>query len=343
MARLLAAVVVVGAAAALVVLFWPQLFDLQRAPLIAQAVSLRGALTAGALLAALVLTVLALLLPAGRRFLGTVALLLLVFAGATVAVLTSRGFGGAGFETSGESDLTVLSWNTLGDAVAADEIADLVIESGADVVALPETTEPVAEEVAARARTAGLSFSVHTVAYDEVAKARSTSLLISADLGPYLLTGDGTTGVLPSVVATSTAGGPTIVAVHAVAPLPGEMATWRSDLASLSALCLGQNVILAGDFNATLDSFAGLGSEVTGIDGVVVRRADLGLCSDAADGWGAGAVGTWPTGVPPALGTPIDHVLATPNWRVSGFRVIGDRDGAGSDHRPVLAQLSPAG
>ncbi|BDI23457.1 endonuclease/exonuclease/phosphatase family protein [Herbiconiux sp. L3-i23] len=343
MARLLAAVLVVGAAAMLLILFWPQLFDLQRAPLVAQAVTLRGGLAAGALVAALVLTVLALIAVPARRFLGSLALLLLVFTGANVVVLTSRGFGGAGFDIRGPDDLTVLAWNTLGDAVPAATIADLVIDNRADIVSLPETTEEVANEVAAIARASGVPLTVHTVAYDEVAKARSTSLLISTRLGPYLLTGDGTTGVLPSVVATSTTGGPTIVAVHAVAPLPSEMTTWRSDLASLSALCLAPNTILAGDFNATLDAFDGLGSDVVGADGLVVSRGDLGLCDDAAQQWGAGAVGTWPTGVPAALGTPIDHVLATTNWRVTGFRVIGDLDGAGSDHRPVLAQLSPAG
>ena len=31
------------------------------------------------------------------------------------------------------------------------------------------------------------------------------------------------------------------------------------------------------------------------------------------------------------------------NWRVSGMRVIASHDGYGSDHRPILVQLSPAG
>ena len=43
------------------------------------------------------------------------------------------------------------------------------------------------------------------------------------------------------------------------------------------------------------------------------------------------------------LPPPIDHVLATPNWRFTGFRVLTDEDSAGSDHRPVLARLAPAG
>jgi endonuclease/exonuclease/phosphatase (EEP) superfamily protein YafD len=58
---------------------------------------------------------------------------------------------------------------------------------------------------------------------------------------------------------------------------------------------------------------------------------------------GNAAVGTWPTSVPALVGAPIDHVLATPNWTPTGFRVLAGEDAAGSDHRPVLARLAPAG
>ena len=90
---------------------------------------------------------------------------------------------------------------------------------------------------------------------------------------------------------------------------------------------------MAGDFNATVDHFAG-----RGIDG-----GDLGRCRDAAVAGRAGGLGTWPTDLPELLGSPIDHVLATPGWQVDGFRVVGALDGAGSDHRPIVATLSPAG
>lgn len=342
MARFFAALVVLLTAAVLTAVFWPQLLGLQRAPVFAQAVSLRGAGALLALVAALALTIVALLARPTRRFLGTLALLLVVFAVANVAVLTSRGFGGTGFETATDSDITVLSWNTLGDSVSADTIAAVAVEVGADVVALPETTEKVADEVAAAARRGGLPLSAHTFAFDQVAKARSTSLLISSNLGPYVFAGGGTTSVLPTVVATSTSGGPTLVAVHAVAPIPSQIPNWRSDLAILQSLCHVPDTILAGDFNATLDAFTGLGSTVTGSDGKTIDT-QLGQCRDAAEQTGSAAVGTWPTALPALVGTPIDHVLATTNWRATGFRVIGDQDGAGSDHRPVVAQLSPAG
>ena len=42
-----------------------------------------------------------------------------------------------------------------------------------------------------------------------------------------------------------------------------------------------------------------------------------------------------------ALGHEV-HVLVTPGWQVDAFRVVGEVDGSGSDHRPVVATLSPA-
>ena len=58
-------------------------------------------------------------------------------------------------------------------------------------------------------------------------------------------------------------------------------------------------MILAGDFNATLDHMAGLG-----VDGGDARRAATTPRARPA----TRAVGTWPTALPALLGAPIDHV-----------------------------------
>ncbi|RIQ20515.1 endonuclease/exonuclease/phosphatase family protein, partial [Jiangella rhizosphaerae] len=56
----------------------------------------------------------------------------------------------------------------------------------------------------------------------------------------------------------------------------------------------------------------------------------------------AAAAGTWPAGWPPWAGAPIDHVLADARaWDVVAFSVL--HPAGGSDHRPVLAVLRPAG
>jgi len=333
--RILAAAILLVVGALLVVGLWPQLFGLATAPLVAQVVSLRGLAIAAALVLAVVFTLTALLAPPMRRFAASLALMLLVFALVSTAVLATRGFGGQGFQTANDSDVTVLAWNTLGDEPGSRAIADLALDSGAEVVVLPETTRATGEEVAAMMGDAGVAMQSFTAAYDEVSKARSTTLLISTALGEYFADEElRSTSVLPSLIASPLDGsGPRIIAVHAVAPIPGEMQHWREDLQWLKGACVGGDVIMAGDFNSTIDHYSGLG----------VEGGTVGECVDAAVASDNGAVGSWPASLPALLGSPIDHVMATANWTVTGMRVIQSHDGFGSDHRPVLAQLSPAG
>ncbi|MEO6532720.1 MAG: endonuclease/exonuclease/phosphatase family protein [Pseudolysinimonas sp.] len=336
--RFFAAAIVVIVAAALLIAVWPQLFGLERQTGVAQLVSLRGlaALVAGVGVVALLL--IALLSRRVRRLAASIALLLLVFTGVTAAVLATRGATPAGFQTKAGADITVLSWNTLGDSPGAAEIAKLALAQHADVVTLPETSAETADAVKQLMSNAGSPMRELHVSFDQVSKAHTTALLISTKLGEYRVdTGHGSTKTVPSVVAVPVDGdGPTIVAAHAVSPVPGEMAHWRQGLDWLAQRCgQGDDVILAGDFNSTLDHYAGLGSSTPTGDG------ELGACHDGARAEGSAAVGTWPTSLPAQLGAPIDHVMASQGWIFVGFRVIGSADGAGSDHRPILAQLRP--
>lgn len=333
--RLLAAAFLLLLGLVLLVFAWPQLLGLERTFVVAQAVSLRGAAVAASVILIVVMGFVVVLAPAARRFAASTAVLIVVFSLLNLAVLSTRGFGNLAFESAGPSTVTVLAWNTLGDAPGAAAIADLALESDAEILTLPETTRETADLVAGIMDAAGKPMQVWTIAFDEISKARSTSLLISADLGEYQL--DETRGnsrVLPTVIATPVDGsGPTIMAVHLVAPIPNEMDNWRADLEWIASACNDTNVIMAGDFNSTIDHFSGLGAD---------GEAALGNCRDAADESGNGAVGTWPTGLPALLASPIDHVLQTKNWRVAGMRVIESLDKSGSDHRPVLAELMPA-
>lgn len=325
-----------GTAALAAVLLWPQAFGLQNQWIAAHVVALRGAAALCAAVASVIFVVLAFGRSA-RRFGAAMAAILMLFAVGNAGVLAVRGLGAGGAPTAAPSDsVTVLAWNTLGEVPDAATIADLALAEGADVVALPETTGPLGADVAVAMREGGRPMWVHTVAFDLVAKARSTTILISPELGDYVVTSalvpgpPGNTNTLPSIVADPVSGtGPRIVAVHAVAPIRWELRNWRSDLDWLAEQCAGDDVIMAGDFNATIDHFAG-----RGVDG-----GDLGRCADAAAAGGAGGVGTWPTGAPALLGSPIDHVMATPSWSVESFRVLEEYDDAGSDHRPVVATL----
>lgn len=334
--RILAAAFLVLLGLVLLLVAWPQLGNLSRAAGFAQAVSLRGLAVAGAAVVIVAVGFVALLARPLRRFAASIGVLLLAFCMLNLAVLSTRGFGSLGFETAGDSTVTVLSWNTLGDAPGASAIARLALETDAEIVALPETTTETADEVAAIMAASGAPMRSFTVAFDQVSKARSTSLLVSTSLGDYAVDDDrGNSRVLPTVIATPIDGtGPTVVAVHLVAPIPSELDNWRADLDWVAGVCSGDNVIMAGDFNSTIDHFGGLASA----DG-----ATIGRCVDAASATDNAAVGTWPTALPPLLSSPIDHIMQTPNWRVAGMRVIENYDDFGSDHRPVLAELVPAG
>jgi len=332
--RVLAAAFLVALALALLVVAWPQLFGLQRLAGVAQLVSLRGLAIVVAVAAIVVLGFAVVLSRGVRRFAASIAVLLIGFALINTAVVATRGIGDMSFATAAPRSITVLAWNTLGDAPGAKVIAQLALDSGADVVVLPETTKATADAVAAAMLEAGREMRPFTVAFDQVSKARSTSLLISADLGTYSVDQEEpNSAVLPTVIARPADGtGPTIMAVHLVAPIPGELAHWNDDLAWMAQACSEPSTIIAGDFNSTIDHFSGLAT---------AEGATLGDCVDAAAVSDNAAVGTWPTALPALLGAPIDHVMATPDWTVTGMRVIENYDKYGSDHRPVLAQLTP--
>jgi endonuclease/exonuclease/phosphatase (EEP) superfamily protein YafD len=338
MLKFLGAVVTIAVAVLLLIITWPTLFGFQTTWILAQVTSMRSLVAAGAALAAVLCLLLAVARPL-RAFAGTLALLLVVFVIANGVILNGRGFGNTAFADKTTESITVLSWNTLGDAPGSAAVAKLAVETHADVISLPETTQETGIEIAEAMRDAGRPMWVHTEWFDQISPARSTTVLVSPDLGDYMKVTSNeerneNTKVLPTVIVKPVNGnGPTIVAAHAVAPIDGQMDNWRDDLEWLSNQCETGSVIMAGDFNATVDNMAGLGTT----DG-----ATLGACVDAGRASGNGAVGTWPSKIPAVLGAPIDHVMATPDWTVTGMRVVTELDGTGSDHRPVIVQLSPA-
>ncbi len=86
------------------------------------------------------IALIAMLWPGARRFLASLALMAIVFAGINVAVLSTRGFGNESFPTRAPGEIAVLAWNTLGDAPGVNRIAELVLAEQADIV-LPTHTD----------------------------------------------------------------------------------------------------------------------------------------------------------------------------------------------------------
>lgn len=339
MLRLIGILLTVLFAIATAIVTWPQFFHLEQTFPITQIVASRAVLVlafAGILLLALLL----LLARPLRGFAASIAIVALLGGGASAAVLAARGIDTAdALPAKTASSVRVLAWNTAGEAVPADVIAQTIVAQQADIVALPETTEAVGEDIALKLRDAGHPMWVHHVQYrPEVTRGPDswqTTVLISPALGDYAVIpsstdGSSNTSSVPSAVVMPVDGqGPTVVAVHAVAPRQEDMTGWMQDLRWVADQCpAGGNVILAGDFNATLDHMSALGT----------AGGDLGACRDVASRSGSGAVGTWPTSMPALVGAPIDHVMATPQWRPSGSAVLPAGSG-GSDHRALVTQL----
>ncbi|MFC4614417.1 endonuclease/exonuclease/phosphatase family protein [Cellulomonas algicola] len=292
---------------------------------VAQLVSFRAVLGAGALAVALLLAA----VPWARRPMLPLVVVLAVGAVGQAGVLAWRSvpLPGTGATTaaatrSASGELVVLSFNTL-DVVRAPVLADLVDAQDADVVVLPETSAGTAHDVAALLADRGRPMQVLTAPGD-VPTIAGTALLVSPDVGRYA-DADPLPTRLGSLRAEPVDDGPVLVAAHPLAPIQrSAMRTWREETALVARTCAQTpGAIVAGDLNATLDH-PGLRS--------------LGPCVDAARAAGMGAHGTWPASAPTLLAAPIDHVLVDGRrWRVTSFDVLPPT--GGSDHRPVVARL----
>lgn len=338
MLRLLGILFTVLLAIATAIAVWPQFFHLEQTYPFAQIVAARGAVL-GALLLLAMLSLVLMFSKTIRGFAASVLIIALLGAAATALIGVNRGFGRNTLPEATDTSLRVLSWNTAGEVVSAETIAQEVLDSSADIVALPETTEAVGEQIAVMLRDHGRPMWVHNVQFNpdvvDGPKSWQTTVLVSADLGQYSVIessqdGSSNTGSVPSVVLMPVSGsGPTVVAVHAVAPRMEEMGQWRSDLQWIADQCPEGDVILAGDFNATIDHMSTLG----------VAGGDMGYCRDVASRTGNGLSGTWPSSLPELLSAPIDHVMASQNWTPTGSMIISDA--SGSDHRGLVVQLEP--
>jgi endonuclease/exonuclease/phosphatase (EEP) superfamily protein YafD len=216
--------------------------------------------------------------------------------------------------------LTVLSFNTFEGRADVNVLADLIRSTRPDLVALPESGRRFGD------RLLPLIPDYRFVTSQEKGRdVQGVSALTRIDLGDVTATIDRSTP-FPSVELRGGGLGSTrFVAFHSVAPTPGDVPQWSHDLGTLDRWCANRDagqVIIAGDFNATLDHS--------------VFRDAISGCLDAAERTGNGLTGTWPTRLPRAVGTQIDHVLATGGVTVESFSV---HDIPGSDHRAVLSRL----
>lgn len=133
-----------------------------------------------------------------------------------------------------------------------------------------------------------------------------------------------TTMSQPAAKVFSPLGDLTIRSAHPTPPVPGSMDDWSEDLAELARFAAEAEgpVIIAGDFNAT--PYHRQYRDI----------ADSGSLIEAVGAY----PGTWRSGWPGFLRTPIDHILIPDNWRAVSTTV---EELEGSDHSLVRASVLP--
>jgi endonuclease/exonuclease/phosphatase (EEP) superfamily protein YafD len=225
---------------------------------------------------------------------------------------------------SGGRSMTVLAVNTLDGSADVVELVELVRRERPDLGALIEVGPWYRDRIAPLVEPLGYRLVTATgTDSDGVTDVFGVTALVAAHLGDVTVTVD-ETRPFPSVgIAGGGLGAMRFVAYHAVAPRPGDVSQWSTDLGELTRYCAGGTpTIVAGDFNATLDHSR-------------LRDVTAG-CSDAAAQRGQGLVPTWPTWMPDWFGAQIDHVLVTPPIAAEDFAV---HELAGSDHRALVVRL----
>ncbi|WHT17597.1 endonuclease/exonuclease/phosphatase family protein [Crossiella sp. CA-258035] len=211
--------------------------------------------------------------------------------------------------------LRVGTINALAGRVDAAALVELVRAERLDVLAVQELPGAGVRSLAA----AGID---EVLPYQELHPEQDTSIYSRLPLhGGGLLAAPTTWG---QTVAKVEVGGRAIrlVGVHTLYPL-GDAEKWGRDLAALR-VAAGPDVVMLGDFNATLDHASMRGLLAAGL---VDTHAELGR------GWAP----TWPSGwwVPPLM--QLDHVLHGAGLRGVS---VGEHTLGGSDHRMVVAELA---
>ena len=220
MFRLLGVFTTVLCAIAAAVLTWPAFFRVERMYPLAQIVSFRGLMML-AMSAFVVLALLIAIIRPLRAFALSIAMVMLLAAGANGVILLTRGIGSDSLPAKSDDSIRVMTWNTAGTATSSQEVAQIAVAMDADIVTLPETTIETGEQVAIAMRDLGHPmWAYHTEYGEDGWDASSTTLLISPDLGDYSVIesstdGSSNTSTVPSAVAMPIDGtGPIVVAAR---------------------------------------------------------------------------------------------------------------------------------
>ncbi|MGX1160695.1 endonuclease/exonuclease/phosphatase family metal-dependent hydrolase [Arthrobacter sp. SLBN-100] len=228
--------------------------------------------------------------------------------------------------------LRAMSLNAELGGAEADDIVKLVREQGIELLALEEYTAALGDRLAA----AGLlSLLPHHVSHprDGAGGAAVYSSFQLRDAGAIRGTGFS----MPVVDLDLGAGNGAalrVVAVHCLAPVGDGLVRWRSDLAALARTGTGSGpLLLAGDFNATLDHHE--------FRALLAGTGEGRKLVDVAASLGNRLIPTWPMGGYHLPGITLDHLVTSQDVRGADYSV---HRVPGTDHAAVLATLAiPAG
>lgn len=219
--------------------------------------------------------------------------------------------------------LTLLSFNVYDGHADVGALAQTIDTQRPDVVVMPEAGEhyrqlllPMIADLGYRSWTTGLPGAedvegILILAAPRLDNVAAEPLHVGTKFRWIQLFG-------------GTLGATHVVAVHAAAPLPGQMRRWLSDTRTLQRWCgpgRGPNILI-GDFNATLDQS--------------LLRSATSDCADVAVEQGLGLVATWPSALPRWFGIQIDHVFTAGGIQSANLQVL---DIPGSDHRALLTRV----
>jgi endonuclease/exonuclease/phosphatase (EEP) superfamily protein YafD len=255
-----------------------------------------------------------------RRVLGVVAVTLsLLQAGWAVQTVS---WGHVRAVPPGSVPIRIVTSNVLFDNPGISELSTDLAATGADAVVLQEITP---EHFSALVHSALGKVYPHHLA-DPLAGFHGTAIFSKLPLTGRAIDVAGYPMLRADLVTAS--GTVRLIDVHTVAPLTGEMAVrWRDQLAKLADMhpAAGEYLVLAGDFNATMDHAPMQRLEESGF-----RDA----FHDAGSGWGL----TWPQWsgpVPPVM--RLDHVFVSADIVVTA---AGPEANQGSDHRRLRVDLA---
>ncbi len=296
-------------------------FGLDRRSPFAQIVSFRLWVLVGLLVVSGLLT---LMLRYDRRvwpFVAGALVVLFIGLGVTLPRAVAGPLPGAG------TPLKVLAFNTYEGRADPVALAALIRTEQPDLISLEEAGRRFSAKLAPLIQPLGYQLHPSTGAGGE--DVQNVTAAVSARLGNVDVQVLHDTSTFPEVVVTGgQLGALRFVAFHSVAPTPGSVPNWVSDLEYLQRWCAGgAPAVVVGDFNATLDHSA-------------LRSGTVG-CGDAASQRGEGLTPTWgPYSMGPAvravIGPAIDHVFATTGIEARQYAV---HDVAGSDHRAITSTL----